>query len=97
MELDLKQGDDGNGSDEDQMVICEEISSSDIDFKFKNESLNRDHDTYHNEGKCFNLSPDCICMQKGENTCRPKPIKGNSYFYITEKKARFIFIYISDA
>ncbi|XP_076650659.1 putative transcription factor capicua isoform X1 [Halictus rubicundus] len=83
-EPDLKQDEDGNASDEDQMVICED-PQPEIDLKCKDKLTDSDNDIQDEDGekKCYTqprFSP--VSGQKRETmtvkqeiTCRPKPIK----------------------
>lgn len=84
-EADVKQDDDANGSDDDQMVICED-PQPEIDLKCKDKLTDSDNDVQDEdvEKKCFNQSKfspvsgqklDAVNI-KQEITCRPKPIKG---------------------
>lgn len=84
-ESDLKQDEDGNASDEDQMVICED-PQPEIDLKCKDKLTDSDNDAQDDdsEKKCYSqsrFSPmsgqkrDAMNV-KQEVTCRPKPIKG---------------------
>ncbi|EFN68385.1 Putative transcription factor capicua [Camponotus floridanus] len=84
-EVDMKQDDDANGSDDDQMVICED-PQPEIDLKCKDKLTDSDNDVQDNEDvekKCFNqsrFSPVSgqkreVINVKQEITCRPKPIK----------------------
>ncbi|XP_076675835.1 putative transcription factor capicua isoform X9 [Andrena cerasifolii] len=83
-ESDLKQEEDGNASDEDQMVICED-PQPEIDLKCKDKLTDSDNDVQDDdaEKKCYaqsRFSPmsgqkrEAINV-KQEITCRPKPIK----------------------
>lgn len=82
-EVDVKPDDDGNGSDDDQMVICED-PQPEIDLKCKDKLTDSDNDGQDEdaEKKCFNQSQfSPVSGQKREVikqeiTCRPKPIKG---------------------
>jgi hypothetical protein len=77
IESDFKQDDEANCSDEDQMVICEEIPLSEIDLKCKDKLIDSDNEGNHNDHlKSFHFCSDRICTKKDEITCRPKPIKG---------------------
>lgn len=91
-EVDMKQDDDANGSDDDQMVICED-PQPEIDLKCKDKLTDSDNDVQDNEDvekKCFNqsrFSPVSgqkreVINVKQEITCRPKPIKGIFSNYI---------------
>ncbi|CAL7948398.1 unnamed protein product [Xylocopa violacea] len=83
-ETDIKQDEDGNASDEDQMVICED-PQPEIDLKCKDKLTDSDNDVQDEDGekKCYTqprFSP--VIGQKRESinvkqevTCRPKPIK----------------------
>ncbi|XP_012530902.1 putative transcription factor capicua isoform X3 [Monomorium pharaonis] len=82
---DIKQDDDANGSDDDQMVICED-PQPEIDLKCKDKLTDSDNDVQDedSEKKCYNQSQfsatsgqkrEAINV-KQEITCRPKPIKG---------------------
>ncbi|XP_072750573.1 uncharacterized protein Cic isoform X2 [Anoplolepis gracilipes] len=84
-EVDMKQDDDVNASDDDQMVICED-PQPEIDLKCKDKLTDSDNDVQDNEDaekKCFNqsrFSPVSgqkreVINVKQEITCRPKPIK----------------------
>ncbi|XP_032676177.1 protein capicua homolog isoform X5 [Odontomachus brunneus] len=83
-DVDVKQDDDGNGSDDDQMVICED-PQPEIDLKCKDKLTDSDNDVQDEdaEKKCFNQSQfSPVSGQKREAvnvkqeiTCRPKPIK----------------------
>ncbi|XP_025157764.1 putative transcription factor capicua isoform X4 [Harpegnathos saltator] len=82
-DIDVKQDDDGNGSDDDQMVICED-PQPEIDLKCKDKLTDSDNDVQEDaEKKCFNQSQfSPVSGQKREAvnvkqeiTCRPKPIK----------------------
>ncbi|XP_026824235.1 protein capicua homolog isoform X2 [Ooceraea biroi] len=82
-EVDVKQDDDANGSDDDQMVICED-PQLEIDLKCKDKLTDSDNDVQDEdaEKKCFNRSQFSPVSQKRELinvkqeiTCRPKPIK----------------------
>ncbi|XP_076750311.1 putative transcription factor capicua isoform X6 [Xylocopa sonorina] len=83
-EPDIKQDEDGNASDEDQMVICED-PQPEIDLKCKDKLTDSDNDVQDEDGekKCYTqprFSPmsgqkrESITV-KQEVTCRPKPIK----------------------
>ncbi|XP_060817869.1 putative transcription factor capicua isoform X3 [Bombus pascuorum] len=84
-EPDLKQEEDGNASDEDQMVICED-PQPEIDLKCKDKLTDSDNDVQDDdaEKKCYTQSRfSPVSGQKREAmnvkqevTCRPKPIKG---------------------
>lgn len=84
-EVDVKQDDDANGSDDDQMVICED-PQPEIDLKCKDKLTDSDNDVQDEdaEKKCYNQSqfspvsgPKREAVNvKQEITCRPKPIKG---------------------
>lgn len=83
-EADTKQDDDANGSDDDQMVICED-PQLEIDLKCKDKLTDSDNDVQENEDaekKCYNqsrfspVSGQKREVIKQEITCRPKPIKG---------------------
>lgn len=83
-EADGKQDEDANGSDDDQMVICED-PQSEIDLKCKDKLTDSDNDAQDEDTdkKCFNQSQfSPVSGQKREAnvkqeiTCRPKPIKG---------------------
>lgn len=86
-EVDLKQDDDPNGSDDDQMVICED-PQPEIDLKCKDKLTDSDNDAQDEdaEKKCYNQSQFSamsgqkreVISVKQEITCRPKPIKGTS-------------------
>lgn len=86
-EIDIKQDDDANGSDDDQMVICED-PQPEIDLKCKDKLTDSDNDVQDEdaEKKCYNQSQFSamsgqkreVINVKQEITCRPKPIKGNS-------------------
>ncbi|XP_067209747.1 protein capicua homolog isoform X3 [Linepithema humile] len=82
-EVDVKPDDDANGSDDDQMVICED-PQPEIDLKCKDKLTDSDNDVQDEdaEKKCFNQSQFSPVSQKREVmnvkqeiTCRPKPIK----------------------
>ncbi|KAL0123954.1 hypothetical protein PUN28_006048 [Cardiocondyla obscurior] len=82
-ETDIKQDDDTNGSDDDQMVICED-PQPEIDLKCKDKLTDSDNDAQDEdaEKKCYNQSQFSVSGQKRdminvkqEITCRPKPIK----------------------
>nr|XP_031836030.1 putative transcription factor capicua isoform X2 [Nomia melanderi] len=83
-ESDLKQDEDGNASDEDQMVICED-PQPEIDLKCKDKLTDSDNDIQDEDGekKCYTQSRfSPVSGQKREAmtvkqeiTCRPKPIK----------------------
>ncbi|XP_025993215.1 putative transcription factor capicua isoform X2 [Solenopsis invicta] len=83
-EVDIKQDDDANGSDDDQMVICED-PQPEIDLKCKDKLTDSDNDVQDEdtEKKCYNQSQfSAMSGQKREAmnvkqeiTCRPKPIK----------------------
>ncbi|XP_078053315.1 putative transcription factor capicua isoform X4 [Augochlora pura] len=83
-EPDLKQDEDGNVSDEDQMVICED-PQPEIDLKCKDKLTDSDNDIQDEDGekKCYTQSRfSPVSGQKRETmtvkqeiTCRPKPIK----------------------
>ncbi|XP_076237684.1 putative transcription factor capicua isoform X5 [Calliopsis andreniformis] len=83
-ESDLKQDEDGNVSDDDQMVICED-PQPEIDLKCKDKLTDSDNDVQDedNEKKCYSQSRfSPVSGQKREAmnvkqevTCRPKPIK----------------------
>lgn len=83
---DLKQDEDGNVSDEDQMVICED-PQPEIDLKCKDKLTDSDNDVQDDdaEKKCYTQSRfSPVSGQKRETinvkqevTCRPKPIKGS--------------------
>ncbi|XP_070150484.1 protein capicua homolog isoform X2 [Polyergus mexicanus] len=84
-EVDMKQDDDANGSDDDQMVICED-PQPEIDLKCKDKLTDSDNEVHDNEDaekKCFNQSRFSsvsdqkreVINIKQEITCRPKPIK----------------------
>lgn len=85
VDTDVKQDDDGNASDDDQMVICED-PQPEIDLKCKDKLTDSDNDVQDEdaEKKCFNQSQfSPLSGQKREAvnvkqeiTCRPKPIKG---------------------
>ncbi|XP_015429478.1 PREDICTED: protein capicua homolog isoform X5 [Dufourea novaeangliae] len=83
-ESDIKQEEDGNASDEDQMVICED-PQPEIDLKCKDKLTDSDNDVQDDDGekKCYTqsrFSPvsgqkiEALSV-KQEVTCRPKPIK----------------------
>ncbi|KAJ8686393.1 hypothetical protein QAD02_022187, partial [Eretmocerus hayati] len=74
-ESDGKHEEEGNGSDEDQMVICEEMASSDIDLKCKDKLIDSDTETVDDKGKYFKFPPENVGPTQEEITCRPKPIK----------------------
>lgn len=76
----MKAEDENNVSDEEQMVICEEVpQQSDIDLKCKDElqdsenEINEDKNAAERAEKAYN---------KEEITCRPKPIKGESVKFV---------------
>ncbi|XP_011878026.1 PREDICTED: putative transcription factor capicua isoform X4 [Vollenhovia emeryi] len=81
---DIKQDDDANGSDDDQMVICED-PQPEIDLKCKDKLTDSDNDAQDEdaEKKCYNQSQFSamsgqkreVINVKQEITCRPKPIK----------------------
>ncbi|XP_029031928.2 putative transcription factor capicua isoform X3 [Osmia bicornis bicornis] len=80
-ESDIKQDEDGNASDEDQMVICED-PQPEIDLKCKDKLTDSDNDIQDEDGekKCYSQSRfSPVSGQKmsvkQEVTCRPKPIK----------------------
>nr|XP_012147638.1 PREDICTED: protein capicua homolog isoform X2 [Megachile rotundata] len=83
-ESDIKQDEDGNASDEDQMVICED-PQPEIDLKCKDKLTDSDNDVQDEDGekKCYTQSRfSPVSGQKREAmnvkqevTCRPKPIK----------------------
>ncbi|XP_076636085.1 putative transcription factor capicua isoform X1 [Colletes latitarsis] len=83
-EPEIKQDEDGNASDEDQMVICED-PQPEIDLKCKDKLTDSDNDVQDEDidKKCYSqsrFSPmsgqkrEAITV-KQEVTCRPKPIK----------------------
>ncbi|KAG7206273.1 hypothetical protein KM043_003656 [Ampulex compressa] len=84
MEPDLKPEEDGNGSDDDQMVICED-PQPEIDLKCKDKLTDSDNDVQEEDmdKKCYTQSQfSPVSGQKRETvsvkqevTCRPKPIK----------------------
>lgn len=85
IDIDPKQEDDGNGSDEDQMVICEEPQSTEIDLKCKDKLTDSDNDVQDDDqDKKSRYSPSIGGLKregqgvKADVTCRPKPIKGKS-------------------
>lgn len=87
-ESDIKQDEDGNASDEDQMVICED-PQPEIDLKCKDKLTDSDNDIQDEDGekKCYSQSRfSPVSGQKmsvkQEVTCRPKPIKGTFYLII---------------
>ncbi|XP_011503785.1 PREDICTED: putative transcription factor capicua [Ceratosolen solmsi marchali] len=76
IESESKQDDETNGSDEDQMVICEEMPLSEIDLKCKDKLIDSDNEGNHKDRlKCFHFCSDRICLKNDDITCRPKPIK----------------------
>lgn len=93
--LDVKQDDDGNGSDDDQMVICED-PQPEIDLKCKDKLTDSDNDVQDEdaEKKCFNQSQfSPVSGQKREAvnvkqeiTCRPKPIKGTTTLKLSSER-----------
>lgn len=86
-ESDSKQDDDANGSDDDQMVICED-PQPEIDLKCKDKLTDSDNDGQDEDAEkiCYNQSQFSavsgskreVINVKQEITCRPKPIKGIS-------------------
>ena len=74
-------------SDEDQMVICEEMPLIESDSKCddKIDSCNKD---YNNSEKCYKFLSNSICSKKEEITCRPKPIKGKVNVLLRRKVPR---------
>ncbi|XP_053974368.1 putative transcription factor capicua isoform X4 [Hylaeus anthracinus] len=82
-EPDLKQEEDGNASDEDQMVICED-PQPEIDLKCKDKLTDSDNDVQDEDGEKKYAQPRFSPVSgqkreitvKQEVTCRPKPIKG---------------------
>ncbi|XP_071650429.1 uncharacterized protein Cic isoform X3 [Temnothorax longispinosus] len=83
-EIDIKQDDDANGSDDDQMVICED-PQPEIDLKCKDKLTDSDNDAQDEDAeKKYNQSQFSamtgqkreVLNVKQEITCRPKPIKG---------------------
>jgi len=84
-EIDIKQDDDANGSDDDQMVICED-PQPEIDLKCKDKLTDSDNDAQDEDAEktCYNQSQFSavsgqkreVINVKQEITCRPKPIKG---------------------
>lgn len=87
-EPESKQDEDANGSDDDQMVICED-PQPEIDLKCKDKLTDSDNDAQEEDidKKSFNqsqFSPVSGQKRDGVNvkqeiTCRPKPIKGISF------------------
>lgn len=87
-EIDIKQDDDANGSDDDQMVICED-PQSEIDLKCKDKLTDSDNEAQDDDAEkgCYNQSQFSamsgqkreVMNVKQEITCRPKPIKGTWY------------------
>ncbi|XP_011053409.1 PREDICTED: putative transcription factor capicua isoform X2 [Acromyrmex echinatior] len=83
-ESDSKQDDDANGSDDDQMVICED-PQPEIDLKCKDKLTDSDNDAQDEDAEkiCYNQSQFStvsgskreVINVKQEITCRPKPIK----------------------
>nr|XP_050864104.1 protein capicua homolog isoform X2 [Vespula vulgaris] len=83
-EPESKQDEDANGSDDDQMVICED-PQPEIDLKCKDKLTDSDNDAQEEDidKKSFNqsqFSPVSGQKRDGVNvkqeiTCRPKPIK----------------------
>ncbi|XP_053974371.1 putative transcription factor capicua isoform X7 [Hylaeus anthracinus] len=81
-EPDLKQEEDGNASDEDQMVICED-PQPEIDLKCKDKLTDSDNDVQDEDGEKKYAQPRFSPVSgqkreitvKQEVTCRPKPIK----------------------
>lgn len=77
-ELETKQEDEGNASDDDQMVICED-PQPEIDLKCKDKLIDSD-----NEGQDDDPDKKMQIYSTGQKsdgvktdiTCRPKPIKG---------------------
>ncbi|XP_011703161.1 PREDICTED: protein capicua homolog isoform X4 [Wasmannia auropunctata] len=84
-EIDIKQDDDANGSDDDQMVICEDPQPHEIDLKCKDKLTDSDNDAQEEDAEkaCYNQSQFSavigqkreVINVKQEITCRPKPIK----------------------
>ncbi|XP_011629642.1 putative transcription factor capicua isoform X2 [Pogonomyrmex barbatus] len=81
-ENDIKQDDDANGSDDDQMVICED-PQPEIDLKCKDKLTDSDNEAQDEDvDKCYQPQFSPVSGQKREVinvkqeiTCRPKPIK----------------------
>ncbi|XP_020282979.1 putative transcription factor capicua isoform X3 [Pseudomyrmex gracilis] len=82
-EVDVKQDDDANGSDDDQMVICED-PQPEIDLKCKDKMTDSDNDVqdedaekkrYQSQFSPVSGQKREVINVKQEITCRPKPIK----------------------
>ena len=67
------KSEDGNASDEDQMVICEETAAGDIDLKCKDELADSENEAHDEK---IDQSKEKVTQSKDEVTCRPKAIKG---------------------
>lgn len=94
-EVDVKQDDDANGSDDDQMVICED-PQLEIDLKCKDKMTDSDNDIqdedaekkrYQSQFSPVSGQKREVINVKQEITCRPKPIKGTFL-----KNKEFIYI-----
>lgn len=74
---DIKQEEDGNASDDDHMVICED-AQAEIDLKCKDKLTDSDNETQDDnpEKKARCSSPGKREGAKPDVTCRPRAIKG---------------------
>lgn len=87
----VKQEEETNGSDDDQMVICED-PQPEIDLKCKDKMADSDNDVATEEdGEKKNYAQGRFSPVSGQNregqnvkadvTCRPKPIKGMRHLF----------------
>lgn len=72
----MKIYDDENNSDEDKMVICEELSISENSLKGKENAADSDNENFEENIKVYKNSSDQTAVKCEEITCRPRPIKG---------------------
>lgn len=85
VESEMKQEEDGNVSDDDQMVICED-PQPEIDLKCKDKLTDSDNEAQDDDSDNKNFSQSRYSPVGGQKregqdakldiTCRPKPIKG---------------------
>lgn len=82
--VEAKLEDEGNVSDDDQMVICED-PQPEIDLKCKDELMVSDNEAQDDDPEkkiqMYSTTGGGQLSEgvKSDITCRPKPIKGNFY------------------
>lgn len=94
LEVTSRKEENENMSDEDQMIICEEISLS-ANFTNVNNNALVDTDIRKLGNVTNTVISDLLHPNKDEFTCRPKPMKGNfnheNNFQIKSKIDPYLF------